>query len=206
MLHAMRVFFIIGTSGSMEGNKIGAVNTGMRGFIAEISEVSQDNICRAKIKIEVLAFSSGASWITTNGPVDAQEFDWTELEAGGRADMGAAFKTLNEKLSAAAFTQSQSASGNFTPVVFLFSDSQPTDDWEKELNLLKQNKWFKSARKAAVAIGDKADRNVLKAFTGSSETVLESGYMNFLTKVITGALQYADDSPAGEETDDEMEW
>jgi uncharacterized protein YegL len=202
----MRVFFIIGTSGSMEGNKIGAVNTGMREFIAEISEVSQDNICHAKIKIEVLVFSSGARWITTNGPVDAQEFDWTDLDAGGRADMGAAFKALNEKLSAAAFTQSQSASGNFTPVVFLFSDSPPTDDWEKELNLLKQKKWFKSARKAAVAIGDGADKDILKAFTGSSELVLEGSNMNFLLKAITGALQYADDGPAGEEPENEMEW
>ena len=206
MSHAMRVFFIIGTSGSMEGNKIGAVNTGMREFIAEIGEVSQDNICHAKIKIEVLAFSSGARWITANGPVDAHEFNWTELEAGGRADMGAAFKVLNEKLSAATFTQSQSASGNFTPVVFLFSDSPPTDDWEKELNLLKQNKWFKKARKAAIAIGDGVEKDILKTFTGSSELVLEGSNMNFLLKAITGALQYADDGPAGEEPEGDILW
>ena len=180
----------------MAGNKIGAVNTGMREMLSEIMEISDAS--DVKIKIAVLAFSSGASWITANGPVDANEFKWTELEAGGRADLGAAFKTLNEKLSAAAFSQSQSASGNFPRVMFLLSDSPPTDDWEKELNLLKQNKWFKPARKAAVAIGDEADRNVLKAFTGSSELVLE-GNMNSLLKAITGALQYADDGPASEE-------
>ena len=204
MSHAMRVFFIIGTSGSMEGNKIGAVNTGMREMLPEIVEIS--DVSDVKIKMAVLTFSSGARWTTANGPVDAHDFDWTELEAGGRADMGAAFKALNEKLSATTFTQSQSTSGNFTPVVFLFSDSPPTDDWEKELNLLKQNKWFKRARKAAVAIGDGADKDILKAFTGSSELVLEGSKMNFLLKAITGALQYADDGPAGEEPENEMEW
>jgi len=173
-------------------------------MLPEITDISDAS--GVKIKIAVLTFSSGASWITANGPVDANEFKWINLEAGGRSDMGAAFKTLNEKLSAAAFTQSQSASGNFTPVVFLFSDSPPTDDWEKELNLLKQNKWFKSARKAAVAIGDGADKDILKAFTGSSELVLEGSNMNFLLKAITGALQYADDGPAGEEPEGDILW
>jgi len=204
MLHAIRVFFIIGISGSMAGSKIGAVNTGMREILPEITEISDE--WDVKIKIAVITFSSGANWITANGPVDANEFKWTNLEAGGRSDLGAAFKTLNEKLSAMAFTHNQLTSGNFSPVMFLLSDSPPTDDWEKELNLLKQNKWFKQARKAAVAIGDEADRNVLKAFTGSLETVLESSGLNFLLKVITSALQYADDGPAGEEPEDEMSW
>jgi hypothetical protein len=41
---------------------------------------------------------------------------------------------------------------------------------------------------------------------GSLETVLESSGLNFLPRVITGALQYADDGPAREEPEDEMEW
>jgi len=177
----MVLFFIVDTSGSMEGSKVGAVNTAIREVIPEIRDVSNEN-ADALIKIAVLEFSSGAKWLTTNGPVDANDYNWTNLDAAGTTDFGAACRALNEKLSTKAFMAE--ATGSFAPALFLLSDGEPTDDWQKGLDLLKQNNWFKAAVKVAIAMGDDANKDVLKAFTGTSETVLEVHTPAMLIKMI----------------------
>jgi len=177
----MVLFFIIDTSGSMDGSKIGAVNTAIEEVIPAIKEVSDEN-ADAQIKIAALEFSSGARWITPNGPVEADQFRWNYLSAEGVTDFGAACKTLNNKLSTKAFMQE--ATGSFAPAVFLLSDGEPTDDWVRELAALKQNNWFKAAVKVAIAIGDDANKDVLKEFTGSIEAVLETHNAASLKKMI----------------------
>jgi len=177
----MVLFFIVDTSGSMEGSKIGAVNTAIREVVPEIRDVSDDN-ADALIKIAALEFSSGVRWITANGPVEADQFNWNNIDAAGTTDFGAACRALNEKLSTKAFMAE--ATGSFAPALFLLSDGDPTDDWQKELDKLKQNNWFKASIKVAIAIGEDANKDVLKAFTGSMETVLEVHNSAMLMKMI----------------------
>jgi len=77
MSHAMRVFFIIGTSGSMAGSKIGAVNMVMREMLPEITDISDAS--GVKIKIAVLAFSSGALQYADDSPAREEpedEMEW----------------------------------------------------------------------------------------------------------------------------------
>ena len=177
----MVLFFVIDTSGSMDGSKIGAVNVAIEEVIPSIREVSDEN-ADAQIKIAALEFSSGARWITSNGPVEADQFRWNYLDAEGVTDFGAACKTLNEKLSTRAFMQE--ATGSFAPAIFLLSDGEPNDDWESALATLKQNNWFKAAVKVAIAIGDDANKDVLKEFTGTMEAVLETHSAEMLKKMI----------------------
>ncbi|MDR2596128.1 MAG: VWA domain-containing protein [Treponema sp.] len=177
----MVLFFVIDTSGSMDGSKIGAVNTAIEEVIPAIREVSDEN-ADAQIKISALEFSSGARWITSGGPVEADQFRWNYLNAEGVTDFGAACKALNDKLSTKAFMQE--ATGSFAPAVFLLSDGEPTDDWTRELAVLKKNNWFKAAVKVAIAIGDDANKDVLKEFTGTMEAVLETHNAATLKKMI----------------------
>jgi uncharacterized protein YegL len=51
------------------------------------------------------------------------------------------------------------------------SDGEPTDDYKKGLSELRENKWYKYAIKVAVAIGEDANIDVLKEFTGNTEAV-----------------------------------
>ena len=177
----MVLFFVVDTSGSMDGAKIGAVNTAIEEVVPAIRDVSDEN-ADAQIKIAALEFSSGASWHTPNGPVPAEQFRWNYLGAAGVTDLGAACRALNEKLSTKAFMQE--ATGSFAPAIFLLSDGEPTDDWEHELKELKKNNWFKAAVKVAVAIGDDANKDVLKEFTGTIEAVLEVHNTAMLKKMI----------------------
>jgi len=177
----MVLFFIVDTSGSMDGKKIGAVNLAIREVIPEIRGLSGSN-ADSVIKIAALEFSSGATWITKSGPVEAENFNWNNIDAAGVTDFGAMCKALNEKLSTKAFMNE--ASGSFAPALFLLSDGEPTDNWQGELDKLRGNNWFKAAIKVAVAIGDAADQDVLAAFTGHKETVLTVHTPEMLAKMI----------------------
>jgi uncharacterized protein YegL len=177
----MVLFFIIDASGSMDGSKIGAVNTAIQEVIPAIRDVSEEN-ADAQIKIAALEFSSGARWLTPSGPVLAENFSWNFIDAAGVTDFGAACRALNEKLSTKAFMQE--ATGSFAPALFLLSDGEPTDEWQSALQTLRQNNWFKAAVKVAVAIGDDANKDMLKEFTGSMEAVLEVHNAAMLKKMI----------------------
>ncbi|GMO55257.1 MAG: VWA domain-containing protein [Termitinemataceae bacterium] len=177
----MVLFFVIDTSGSMDGSKIGAVNSAIEEVIPALKEVSDEN-ADAKIKVAALEFSNGARWRTPGGPVELEQFHWDWVDAAGVTDLGAACKALNDKLSTKAFMSE--ATGSFAPAIFLLSDGDPTDDWEAGLQILKQNHWFKAGVKVAVAIGDDANKDVLKEFTGSMEAVLETHSAAMLKKMI----------------------
>ncbi|MCL4484604.1 MAG: VWA domain-containing protein [Bacteroidetes bacterium] len=176
----MALFFLVDTSGSMSGDKIGAVNEAIREVIPEIKDISAEN-ADALIKIAVLQFSSGAQWLYEK-PVDSDQFVWNNLEAGGLTDMGVAFKMLNEKLSRNQFMAD--AIGSYAPAIFMMSDGEPTDEYKKGLEELRKNKWFKVAIKVAVAIGADANTEILKEFTGNEECVLTVRSPQALRKMI----------------------
>jgi uncharacterized protein YegL len=164
------MFFVVDTSGSMMGSKIGEVNSAIEEVIPELKDLSESR-ADAQIEIAVLEFSSGARWLTPNGPIEVENYVWNDMDASGVTDLGDACQELNEKLSTEGFMKR--ASGSFAPVIFLLSDGGPTDDYKKGLDVLRQNNWFKVAVKVAIAIGSDADISVLEEFTGKIEAVLE---------------------------------
>jgi len=164
----MVLFFVIDTSGSMGGAKIGTVNSAIEEIIPELKDISESN-ADAQIKIATLAFSTGARWMDS-APVSAENFQWNYLDASGVTDLGEACLQLNEKLSRKEFMSD--ATGSFAPAIFLLSDGEPTDNYQFGLDRLKQNNWFKKAIKVAIAIGDDANQGVLAEFTGTSEAVI----------------------------------
>ena len=177
----MTLFFVIDTSGSMEGNKIGAVNDAVRNVLPMLDDISETNP-DAEIKVAALEFSSGVNWLYDE-PKLAKDFIWQDVTAGGLTSLGGACAELAAKLSRNGGFM-QSASGSFAPAIILLSDGGPTDNYEVGLAKLQSNNWFKSAIKIAIAIGDDADKDVLKQFTGNSEAVITVHNIDALKQII----------------------
>ena len=176
----MTLFFLIDTSGSMEGSKIGAVNDAVANVLPMLDEISGENP-DAEIKVAALDFSSDVKWIYSE-PKLANEFIWQDVHANGLTSLGAACAELNSKLSRSGFMQA--ASGSFAPAIILLSDGCPTDDFDNGLAKLQSNNWFKAAIKIAIAIGDDADKDVLKQFVGNSEAVFTVHNIDALKQII----------------------
>ncbi len=177
----MTLFFVVDTSGSMAGEKIASVNVAVREVLPMISDLSSNN-ADAQIKIAAMEFSSGTEWMYPQ-PIESENFQWRDLEAGGLTAMGEACVELSSKLSTKAFMSE--ASGSYAPAIILMSDGEATDDFKRGLEKLKGNNWFKAAIKVAIAIGQEAEnQDSLAAFTGNKEAVLTVHNKEELKKII----------------------
>ena len=161
------IFYLVDTSGSMSGTKIGTVNTVMEETIPEIRDIGGSD---SEIKVAVLTFGSEAEWVYDE-PVSVEELSWKRITAEGWTNLGDALEELNSKLSRSGYMKDAHLS--FAPVIFLISDGYPQPGFEAPLEKIQGNKWFKHALKIAFAVGSDADRDLLAKFTGDKETVVE---------------------------------
>ncbi|OON93399.1 MAG: hypothetical protein ATN31_06325 [Candidatus Epulonipiscioides saccharophilum] len=178
----LHVFYVLDTSGSMKGVPIAALNTAMEECTAALRDVAQKN-ADAKLKIAVLKFSTGCSWVTYNGPESLDdEFCWEHLEAGGVTDIGSALNELNSKLSRNGFLQSMT--GALMPIIVFMTDGHPTDQYELALAEIKKNRWFVSSTKIGFAIGDDADLETIASIVGNSEAVIRTSDLELFKKLM----------------------
>lgn len=175
------IFFLIDTSRSMVGKKIGELNTVMEELIPEIRRVGEAD---TDVKVAVLTFGTQVRWMYTE-PILIEDFEWTRLRADGVTNMGEAFRELSARMSRNSFLNSPSLS--FAPVIFLMTDGYPSDDYKEALEELKQNSWYKFGLKAALGIGSEANDEMLEEFTGSKDTVVHAysgGQLAQMIKII----------------------
>ena len=181
----LNLLFVIDNSGSMEGEKLGAVNNAIRDVMSIMPEI-QDDTSDAVIKISALTFSDDAKWVY-NGPKDVCDFKWSDISSDGGTDLSKAYDELAKWLTKKENGGQMPDVGGVAPIIILMTDGMPTSyDWEKHLNALKKKGWFKVALKYALAIGIETQEamDVLSKFTGNPETVLKVYTAEALRKVI----------------------
>lgn len=198
----MCLFFLVDTSGSMEGAKIASVNQAIREALPIINEISESN-ADALIKVAVLEFADDAKWMLSE-PIESKDFQWVDMGTHCLTSLGKAFTELNDKMSRSKYLSQR----GYFPAVILLSDGAPTDNYKLGLDKLKDNKWFENAIKVAIAIGSDADKNVLAEFTGSKEAVFEADNVYMLKSIIrlasvTSSIIGSQSQTTGEKTKQE---
>ena len=181
----LNVLFVIDNSGSMDGEKMGAVNNAIRDVMSIMPEIQEDT-SDAVIKISALKFSDNAEWIFPE-PKDIPDFKWKDLDADGGTNLSEAYEQLAVWLSKKSNGGQMPDIGGVAPIIILMTDGLPTSHgWEKRLDALKKKGWFKVALKYALAINIDTDEamDVLNKFTGNPETVLKVHTAEALRKVI----------------------
>ena len=173
-------FWIADCSGSMDGEKIQTLNYAIRQTIPDMRKEADANP-NAEILVRAVKFSDGAAWhVPTATSID--QFNWTDLSAGGVTAMGMALELVAGELR-----QFPADTKRLPPVLVLLTDGQPTDDFKRGLDELMATPWGKKAVRIAIAIGKDADVNVLELFTGNKELVLEAKNPQLLVKFIKWA-------------------
>lgn len=176
----MVIFYVLDTSGSMEGEAIATLNCAIAETLEELKIVAEKN-ADAKLKIAVLEFNSGCRWITPK-PEYIEDFVFEDLKAGGTTDVGDALKELNKRMSRKEFLES--AVGQYCPVVIFMTDGISSDDFEKPLENIKNNKWYRSAIKIGLALGSNPDVNMITKVVGNPEAVLQTDDFNVFPKLL----------------------
>lgn len=177
----LHVFYVLDTSGSMEGKPIQILNQTMQETIKALEKVAKSN-GDAQLKISVLEFASVAKWMQPSGPEKVEDFVWMDLTAGGLTQVGAALKELNSKLDKNEFLQT--SNGMFLPVIIFMTDGHPTDEYEPVLEEIKKNKLFRRATKIGFAVGEHADVEMIAHLTGDSEAVIRTNNLAVFAKLL----------------------
>lgn len=181
----LNVIFVIDNSGSMQGEKIGAVNNAIRDIMSIMPDI-QDDTGDATIKISAMTFSDDAKWIYSE-PKTIEEFKWRDIGTEGATNLSSAYDELSRYLCKRESGGKMPDLGGVAPIIILMTDGMPTSyDWQKHLADLKKKGWFKVSLKYAIAIEVNTDeaRDVLSKFTGNPETVLTVYTAEALRRVI----------------------
>lgn len=178
----LHVFYVLDTSGSMEGTKISTLNHAMEETIEALKTLAKGH-GDAKLKIAVMEFNTGCKWITSNGPEDLEEdFEYEYLEAGGLTDIGAALKELNSKLSMHEFLGS--ITGALMPVIIFMTDGYATDEYTKALEEIRNNRWFVRGTKIGFALGEDPDVKMISSVVGNSEAVIKTSDLDLFKRLM----------------------
>lgn len=177
----MHVFFVLDTSGSMEGERIAALNRAVREMLPVLRQKAKSN-ADALLKLAVLEFNSGCRWLNPSGPEPMEYFVWEDLKAGGLTAMGAALKELDSKLSRNQFLSSMT--GAYLPVLIFMTDGYATDDYKSALLQIRENKWFSRGVKIGFAIGDNPDASMIADIVGGGEAVARTDDLELFARLL----------------------
>lgn len=198
MPRRLPVYLVLDVSGSMTGEPIEAVRNGIQMLVSGLRGEPQ---ALETAYLSVITFESVAKQVVPL--TDLISFQEPQIQAGGATSLGEALELLANKLDSEIVTATTEEKGDWKPLVFIMTDGQPTDNWKKGADALKQRK----AVVVACAAGFDADTNVLKQIT---ESVVElksanqsdiAAFFKWVTQSVTQQSQKVD---TGGEQDDNI--
>lgn len=148
---------VLDTSGSMMGEPIAAVETGVQTLV---SALRQDPYALETAYLSIITFDSSAKQVVPLTELTA--FQAPSIHANGLTALGDALKLLAKKIDSEVAKTTAEVKGDWKPLVFIMTDGGPTDDWKKGLAELQKRK---TGIVVACAAGQAADTNVLKQIT-----------------------------------------
>jgi len=156
--------WVLDSSNSMKAKgKINSINMVIRETIPLIVDLSHTYKAH-NFFMRALSFSTDARWVDQNFK-NIQEYTWNDLEAGGKSDLGAAFKKIPEIWQVKSLGSTDSNSYIFV----LITDGYPTDDWDGPLKNLVSNQTFTESYKIAITIYD-TEAEIPREFIGQKQT------------------------------------
>jgi len=141
----------------MNGNPIESVKSGIR---ALHSELMGDPSAVESTYLSVITFDSNAQQIVPL--TELSQFNPPDIRAGGTTAFGAALTLLRDAIDREVKKNTPEQKGDWKPLIFIFTDGEPTDRWEPPADECKAKL---SGNIIAVACGDRAVPQMLKRVT-----------------------------------------
>lgn len=160
-MRKLPVYLLIDVSGSMSGEPIESVRTGLSTLV---SSLRQNPYALETAYLSIITFHSKAQQIVPL--TELATFQQPTIEASGLTALGAALSLLAERVEAEVQKGSAEQKGDWKPLVFLFSDGAATDNLEAGVRAVKAQKF---GAFVACAAGSGADVKELQRIT---ETVV----------------------------------
>jgi len=158
------VYLLLDCSESMAGEAFESLSMGLNSMIAELR---QNPMALETAAISVITFASKAQQIVPL--TDLIVFRPPTLRLGSGTALGAALDLLEQRMAQEIVKSFQDQKGDYKPIIFIMTDGDPTDTWERSADRFHANISGKRANVIAIAVGPDADTRKLQRIT---ETVL----------------------------------
>lgn len=154
-MRRLPIYFLIDVSESMVGEPIEQVQDGMA---AIIKELRTDPYALETAYISIIAFAGKAKKLTPL--TELYNFYPPKLPVGGGTSLGAALDFLMRDINASVEKTTTEAKGDWKPIVFLFTDGNPTDEYGGAFE--RWNKHFRrKVNLVVISLGYNADMKIL---------------------------------------------
>ena len=146
---------LLDTSGSMAGEPIAELNTGLKTFY---NELQTDSLAIKRVEVALLSF--GPVRVISDFTTAECFFD-PQLEAVGDTPMGEAIRTGIELIKSRKEQYRANGISFYRPWIFLITDGEPTDEWKSAAAMIREGEQSKSFAFFAIGV-NKADMKILK--------------------------------------------
>lgn len=157
------VYLLLDTSGSMAGDPIRDVRTGVEAFK---EQVSSDPFAEETVHIGVIIFGEEATFVTKGLiPIGKfrDEFNTESLSANGQTPLGQALWLLEESLDKDIKAPVKGGDkGDWKPLIFILTDGEPTDEWRKPREAILNRQQKKVINLITVGCGPRINQQTLK--------------------------------------------
>lgn len=158
-MRRLPVYFLIDVSESMVGDPIQRVQDGMADIIKELR---QDPYAIETVCITIIVFAGKVRKLISME--ELFKFYPPKLPIGGGTSLGKAIEFLMNDINTCVKKTTYEEKGDWKPLVFLFTDGNPTDAI-KEPFARWNEKYRNKANLVAISLGDNTDASILAQLT-----------------------------------------
>lgn len=156
-MRRLPVYLLLDVSGSMSGEPIEAVKSGVQTLV---STLRQDPHALETAYLSVITFDDNARQLMPLTELSA--FQTPSISSSGTTSLGQALSVLSDCVESEVAKTTAEIKGDWKPLVFIMTDGVPTDDWHRGLEKLRK---VRTGVIVACAAGHAADTSLLKQIT-----------------------------------------
>ncbi len=154
-IRRLPVYMMIDCSSSMSGDAIEAVDQGFRNLI---SKLATDPHTADIVWLSIISYDSIPRQLIPLRPIG--NYSGLPLKIGGSSNLGKALDFVSLRIKKEVKKQTAEVKGDYKPLIFLMSDGDVTDEWEKAIATVSEE-----ARFVACGVGSKVDIEQMKSMT-----------------------------------------
>ena len=163
-MRRLPVYFLIDVSESMVGEPIEMVQDGIASIIKDLRT---DPYALETVWVSIIAFAGKSQKITPL--IELYSFYPPRLPIGGGTSVGKALDFLMSDIDSSIKKTTLEEKGDWKPIIFMFTDGNPTDDVDSAFYRWNQ-KYRNKTNLVAITLGENADTQILGRIT---ENVLQ---------------------------------
>ena len=181
----LHVLMIVDTSRSMQGERIGQVNSAIADIHKYLVDLQSENT-NVDFYISIMTFANKAEFLPGYKGVNVNAITPPKLKAIGYSNLHCAYEELAHVLHKESNGGMMPDFGGIAPIILLLTDGHPTKSTEQQLGILKKLPWFRASLRYGIAIElhDNRTMQVLTDFTDDKDCVVECIDASTLSKII----------------------